>query len=217
MKRALILANGTPPTKKLLLEYMKTTDLFVCADGGANIAAKYQLRPHFIIGDLDSINANTIKLFKSIRTRLMKDQNSTDLEKALAYVIRTKCTEIFVLGADGGRMDHSIGNLSALIKFSRKAEISFILNNGRILPVIWERKLEVPTGTTISLIPLTLCEGLITSGLKWNLNNEPLSLGIRESTSNIAVSSTVTIRVRRGNLIVFIADAPPSQNKIIKL
>jgi thiamine pyrophosphokinase len=214
MKHTLILANGTPPTKKLLLQHIQTSDYFVCADGGANIAAQFGVRPNFIIGDLDSIKSNTIKQFKSVPTQLIKDQYSTDLEKALTYVIRQKYTEIVVLGADGGRIDHSIGNLSALIKYSRKANISFVMKNGILLPVTRERVLDIPIGTIVSLIPLTLCEGIITSGLKWNLKNESLCLGKRESTSNLATSSPVKIQIRQGNLIVFVAKLKSLSRKV---
>ncbi len=209
MKQALILANGNPPSKKLLSEYVKKADIFICADGGANIAAKYKLYPDFIIGDLDSINANAEQLFKSIKTRLIKDQNNTDLEKAFMYAIRNKYTDIYVFAADGGRIDHVLCNLSALLKYCRKANISFILDSGIILPVVWELKLNIPIGTNISLIPLTLCEGITTSGLKWNLQNEILALGTRESFSNITTASRVIIKVRRGNLIVFISNYSP--------
>jgi thiamine pyrophosphokinase len=205
-KRAVILANGDPPSKKLLVRYLKSANLFICADGGANAAAKFNLRPDFIIGDLDSINRQAEKMFRHVKTRLIKDQNSTDLEKAFGYVIRNKFTEIFVLGATGGRIDHTIGNLSALIKFSWRADITFVQDDGLVLPIVWERKFDLPIGTIISLMPLTLCEGIVTTGLKWNLKNEILALGIQESTSNYAVISPVVVQVKRGNLVVFIAN-----------
>jgi len=204
MKRALILANGNPPSKRLFRKYLLSADWFICADGGANTAVRFGSIPHLIIGDFDSVRKETLRVFNKVVKQKLKDQNSTDLEKALTTAIRKKCTEIVVLGATGGRLDHAIGNLSALAKFSRKTTIKFIDDTGEFIPVGPTLEITLPVGTTISLLPLSRCSGIVTRGLKWNLNNEPLQLGIRESTSNSVVSSQVTIKVRSGYLIAFV-------------
>lgn len=202
-KTALLLANGKSPTKSLLLTCRKRSEFFVCADGGANYAAKLGERPDLIIGDLDSIRASTVKKFQSVTTHRIADQNSTDLEKALSWLIRKNYTEIIVLGATGGRVDHLAGNLSALGKFSKRAHITFVDESGEMRSVGSEMVLEAPVGTTVSLIPLSRCEGVVTNGLKWEIQNGVLELGFREGTSNIVKSSPVTIRVRRGTLLIY--------------
>jgi thiamine pyrophosphokinase len=204
MKRALILANGNPPSKSLFKKYLLSADWFICADGGANTALRYASTPNLIVGDFDSIRKETLHAFRNVPQRKQKAQNSTDLEKALSAAIQKKCTEIIVMGATGGRLDHAIGNLSALAKFSKKASIKFVDDSSEFIPVHQIFTTTLPVGTTISLLPLSHCSGIVTKGLKWNLKNESLQLGIRESTSNIVVSSHVQIKVRKGNLIAFI-------------
>jgi thiamine pyrophosphokinase len=204
IKRALILANGHPPSKRLFRKYLSSADWFICADGGANIAARFGSIPHLIIGDLDSVNSETLIEFRKVTVKRLKDQNSTDLEKALRASIRKKYSEIIVLGATGKRLDHAISNLSALAKFSKKTNIKFVDDTGKFIPVHHTIRLTLPLGTNISLLPLSQCKHIITTGLRWNLNNESLQLGIRESTSNVVVSSPVHIKIRNGNLIVYI-------------
>lgn len=204
MKQALILANGAPPRKSILRDLRKQSEFFVCADGGANAAATLGERPDFIIGDLDSIMATTVRKFKSVRTHRVSDQNSTDLEKALSWVIRKGYKEIVVLGATGGRVDHVAGNLSALGKFSKNASIRFIDDVGVMIPVGSYLTYEADPGTTISLIPLSRCEGIVTEGLKWELWNGVLELGLHEGTSNVVKSSPITIKVRRGTLLMYV-------------
>jgi thiamine pyrophosphokinase len=204
MKRALILANGKPPGKRLLKRFLSSADLFICADGGANTAARYSCLPHLIIGDMDSIQEETLEVFADVKVKKLNDQNSTDLEKALTAALEQKCTEIVVLGATGGRLDHAIGNLSALGKFSCKASIKFVDGSGEYFPAGRLLKLHNHAGTTISLLPLSRCSGITTTGLQWNLKNESLEFGVRESTSNCVISSPVSIKVRTGSLIVFL-------------
>lgn len=203
MKRALILANGKPPSKRLFKKYFALADWFICADGGANTAARFKHTPDLIIGDLDSIKKETLAVFSNVDVKKLNDQNSTDLEKALIQSIRKKYKEIVVLGATGGRLDHAIGNLSALAKFSSKAHITFIDDLGKYVAIRHSIELNFPIGTIISLLPLSRCSGIVTKGLKWNLKNEALELGVRESTSNVVVSSSVNIKVKKGRLIAF--------------
>jgi thiamine pyrophosphokinase len=207
IKRALILANGNPPSKRLFRKYLFSADWFICADGGANTAVRFGSIPHLIIGDFDSVEKETLRVFRKVETQKLKDQNSTDLEKALTAAIQKKCTEIVVLGATGGRLDHAIGNLSALAKFSRKTNIKFIDDIGEFIPVGHNLEITLPIGTNISLLPLSRCRAIVTKGLKWNLNNESLQLGIRESTSNSVVSSHVNIKVQSGDLIAFVMNS----------
>ena len=184
--------------------FLHLADWFICADGGANTASRFGCAPDLIIGDLDSIEKETLAIFSNVDVKKLKDQNSTDLEKALTAALRKKCKEIIVLGATGGRLDHAIGNLSALVKFSRKAHITFIDDKGEFLAVNCSKEFNLPIGTTISLLPLSQCSGIVTKGLKWNLKNESLELGVRESTSNVIVSSPANIKVRKGSLIIFV-------------
>ena len=208
MKRALILANGTPPRKALFRAARRHADIFVCADGGANAAAAMNEPPDLIIGDLDSIKNATVRKFKSVRTRRIADQNSTDLEKALTWVIGRNYDRVDVLGVHGGRVDHLAGNLSALGKFSRSAEVRFIDDDGVMMVVGSELTFEAPPGTTVSLVPLSRCEGIVTRGLKWELRNGILELGVRESTSNVVQSSPVMVQVRRGTLLLYMLVDP---------
>ncbi len=207
-KTALLLANGRAPGKKLLLRYRKQADFFLCADGGANAAASLGERPDLIIGDLDSISSATLRKFQKVPTRRIADQNSTDLEKALSWLIRKSYLDIIVLGATGGRVDHLAGNLSALGKFSSHARIRFIDDQGELRAVGSETTVDKPPGTVLSLIPLSRCEGIVTQGLKWELRNEILEPGFREGTSNLVQSTPVTIRVRRGILLVYVLGRP---------
>jgi thiamine pyrophosphokinase len=209
---ALILANGLAPSKSLLNRHLADADVFVCADGGANAAAKLGVVPDLIIGDLDSILPATVKRFSGVTARRIADQNSTDLEKALTWAVKNGYKEVRVLGATGGRLDHAVGNLSALVKFSRKIVVTFHDTDGELSVVGSERIFDVPVGTIVSLLPMTLCEGVMTRGLKWELRYESLVLGQREGTSNVVVATPVTVKVRRGELLFFAVADPSSKS-----
>jgi thiamine pyrophosphokinase len=202
-KKAVLLANGKPPLKTKLEKHLKHADFFMCADGGANTAARMGFRPDLIIGDLDSISRSTLRSFSSVKTRRIADQNSTDLEKALNWLTKKGYGSIEIFGATGCRIDHTIGNLSAAAKFRHQSSIILYDADGLLYPLISNFEIDLPIGNIVSLIPLTLCEGVRTKGLRWNLRYESMSLGTREGTSNVVTSSPVSVSVRRGTLILF--------------
>jgi thiamine pyrophosphokinase len=210
---ALILANGESPTKKLMKRLLAGSPLFVCADGGANTAARYGLKPGAIVGDMDSITAQSLRKFPKAEMHKVVDDYSTDLEKTLSWVIDKDRHSITVAGATGGRLDHFLGNLSALVKFSNRATITFIDDSGDWIFIDRSKNLSLPVGATVSLIPLSHCDGIVTKGLRWNLNFEALELGVRDGTSNVVVESPVHISVAKGNLILFHLFAAPAGRK----
>lgn len=211
MPYALILANGAAPSKRLIQTLRKHASIFVCADGGANIAARLKLRPDLIIGDLDSLLATTRKRFPRARSIQIDDQNSTDLEKAITYLIAQGYDHIIVVGAEGKRLDHTVGNMGALAKFGDRVTISFHSDDGILRYVGSGTEFEAELGSTLSLIPLTHCGGITTHGLKYPLKNESLELGVRDGTSNCVISSPVRITVKSGRLLIYHRnDAPPS-------
>jgi len=200
---ALILANGEAPSKRLIQTLRKNAAIFVCADGGADIAARLKLRPDIILGDLDSVFATTLKRFPHAKKIQIDDQNSTDLEKAIAYLIETGYDRIVVVGAEGKRLDHTIGNVGALAKFSDRASITLESDDGTLRYVGRGTEFEAKPGSTLSLIPLTHCDGITTQGLQYPLNGESLELGVRDGTSNRVTSSPVRITVEKGNLLIY--------------
>ena len=212
-KNTLILANGEPPTKTLMKRLLGDSSLFVCADGGANTAARYRLHPSAVVGDLDSATAAALKALRTAEVHKVVDDYSTDLEKTLAWVIDRGSHAITVAGATGGRLDHFLGNLSAMVKFSSRATISFIDDTGEWIYIDRSKDLQLPVGATVSLIPVSRCDGIVTKGLRWNLNFEALELGVRDSTSNVVDASPVHISVAKGNLILFHLFKPASQRK----
>jgi thiamine pyrophosphokinase len=202
-KRALVIANGEPPKKQRLQSLAREANIIVCADGGANIALKFGVVPDAIVGDLDSIHAEALVRFRRVPTYEDRDEETTDLEKAILWAIKAKFDHITVVGATGKRIDHSVGNLGVLAKYYPDAIIRFIDDLGEISYIGRELKFEAKKGDVISLIPLSRCEGIVTEGLRYALEGEALELGVREGTSNVVVNSPVSIKVKKGYLLLF--------------
>ena len=88
--------------------------------------------------------------------------------------------------------------------FDQAVGITFDGNEEWIRRVTSETPLRLAgrNGADLSLLPLIACEGVESSGLKWNLKGDDLRIGGKTSQSNEAVSDLVTVSCESGNLFV---------------
>jgi len=204
LKKALIICNGSPPPQTLLKHLWRDSDYRVSADGGANLLHVLNLLPNAVVGDLDSLNPDVQKQLPEKILFRVKEQNTNDADKAVRHCLKLGFKEINLLGADGGRQDHFLSNLEILLKYSRHARLiiwtplermEFILDS-------WEENLA--PGTTLSLLPLFGgAKGVISQGLKFELNNLALLPGISPSgVSNRVLSNPVKVSIKDGQLLI---------------
>lgn len=178
----------------------------VCSDGGANLLYKWAQHlgrsfvPDVVHGDLDSLSQEARGHFSSHHCPIVQDQdqNSTDFTKCVRYIL-ANCPQdldaIWVVGDLSGRFDHSIGMMQTLYLFpSMKIYIlscvciTFLVSKGHT-QVALKRSL---VGEHIGLLPIGHHVSCIkTTGLKWNLNGEPLEFGRLISTSNTFSDSEI--------------------------
>lgn len=200
---ALIICNGEMPSKKILAPLLKHKPFIICADGGANKARLFGIMPHVIIGDLDSITEKTRHYYSSVPVIHLPDQNSTDLEKALEYLLTNKYSAAAVVGATGDRPDHTLSNFSILLKYHRRLTVLYIDERCTIEVIHKKVRFAAQIGQQISLVPMGVCAGVLTAGLKYPLKRESLEPGVKEGTSNEAVKRIVTVSLKKGPLLLF--------------
>ena len=200
MKKAIILANGDSPKKSEILYFQKKGYLkIICADGGANSAQKLGIIPDVIIGDLDSITRQNLKLFSG-KTEVINytRQNDTDVEKALKYLISEKYKEVILLGATGDRLDHTICNLGIIIKFFNKIKISVLHKKSFLTAHNSDIKLKTIPKEIISIYGFDDKTKVTSKGLKYPLKNIALPFGKKESTSNVAMGDEIELKIKNG-------------------
>ncbi len=204
-RTALVICNGEPPSRGLARKFARDVDLIVAADGGANGARRLGIRPHVIIGDLDSITPSTRRFFSSASILRVRRQDNTDLEKALDYLAKRKVNEVTIVGATGNRVDFTLGNFSVVWNYTSSMHLTFVGDGWRAIPVTSSEEIAAPPGTTVSLVPFGSCSGITLKGLQYPLANARMRIG-EIGVSNVVKSSPFRVTVRRGKMILFIVD-----------
>lgn len=202
-RSAVVLCNGEPPSRTLLARAVKHADLFVCADGGANTARQHDVMPDLVIGDLDSVSAGTLRWCRGTRIVRVRRQDNTDLEKALDHLLTKRVGNVLILGAAGGRLDMTLGNLSVLWNYTSRMTITCAGDGWRAHPVVGRLVLAARPKSTVSLVPFGSCSGITLRGLQYPLRNARMSIG-EIGVSNVAVRARVSVTVKRGRMLVLV-------------
>lgn len=203
--RAIVFANGELGTRATVSACLEHVDLVICADGGTRHALALGLVPDVVIGDLDSMEDSTRLHVEPFGTRVLafpRAKDETDLELALLYAVEQGATEIVVWGAQGGRIDHELGNL-LLLAHPRLTgvDVRMCCGDQEVLLVRDQVMLEGQVGDLLSLLPIGGdAHGVSSSGLEYTLEDETLWFGPARGVSNVFVSSTACVRVRDGVL-----------------
>jgi thiamine pyrophosphokinase len=212
MRRAVILANGTPPSRPLLTSALRDADLFVCADGGAEEALRAGLTPEAIVGDLDSTSVGTLDRFRDAGVRIVRDADDerTDTEKAIEYVLaKGAFDEIAIYAGSAGRLDHILGHLSLFHKYAGRANLVLVDDHARAWLASGDVTLDYPAETVVSFFAVGgPAEGVTTENLRYPLNGRTLRMGSQDSVSNVITARPARIRIATGRLVVIVLNRP---------
>ena len=205
--RALVFANGEVGDLGQVGEgHVGPADLVVCADGGTRHALALGLRPHVVIGDLDSLLPDTRDPLEAAGTEFLvypTSKDETDLELALLYAAERGATQVIVLGARGGRVDHELGNY-LLLAHPRLEAIDVRVRAGsqEIVLIRKESTFCGAPGDLLSLLPIGGdATGVVTRGLEYPLRDETLRFGPARGISNVFTVPEPSVGVRSGMLL----------------
>ncbi|AFN75821.1 thiamine pyrophosphokinase [Melioribacter roseus P3M-2] len=204
MKKAILWANGDPPSKRIIGYLIRAGyNKIICADGGANSARKLNFVPDVIIGDLDSITDDNLNYF-SDKSEIIKlnRQNDTDVEKALKYSIKKKFDELILIGATGSRLDHSFCNLGIMLKFYDKIRIKLLHRQSVLCAYEGDVEIKTSPGETVSIYGFDRKTKITSQGLKYPLKETSLPFGEKESTSNVALKDSINLTIKGGRIFL---------------
>ena len=162
-----ILANGTFPTHPIPLEVLRQAKHVVCCDG----AVKSYPNADVVIGDGDSV-----PVMYHDRLIRVDEQEDNDLTKATRYCLKNfspltshpSPLRIAYLGCTGGREDHTLGNVSLLVRYLRDfgVEGTMYTDHGTFVPAHGDQTFESFPRQQVSIFNFG-SSVLSSEGLRW--------------------------------------------------
>lgn len=192
-------------------------DVVVCADSGLDAAYALKLPVNYIMGDFDSVSNGVLRQYQnrqienSVEAQFVRyptAKDATDTEMVMEWLVSRKPSEITILGATGGRMDHLLANINILMQPLAKKIPAYIVDpNNRLY--LADHTLEIHRkdlfGKYISLQPLTERVYPVTlQGLEYGLENATMTIGNSRGVSNEMAkeADTAVISFTEGVLVI---------------
>ncbi|GAB3016363.1 thiamine diphosphokinase [Spirosoma pulveris] len=202
---ALLIANGEACSAELLGQLLEWSPTVVVLDSAIWRVLDLGIKVDVLLGDfdrdldLDAIRAQQYPL-EIVHT---PNQDKTDLDKGIDYLIERGYPAVNIVWATGRRADHSLTNMTNIVRYKDQIRIVMIDDHSKIFPLVGRFEKWYEAGTPISLIPVGTVTGYTSEGLKYDLQNATLTLGYNTSSSNEAArDGFVRVEAQTGDLLI---------------
>jgi thiamine pyrophosphokinase len=195
-----ILAAGDFPRHHRPLQALREAGSIIACDAAADKLLQNHLEADWVVGDLDSISASAREHFGD-RLVELADQNYYDLEKAVVWVAKQGAASTTLVGATGLRDDHALAN-QLLLFTDFGIEIELLTETGSFSVVRGQVELNAFSGQAVALFAESMSVMITTSGLAYELVNQPLT-GHHRGIANHAYGEAFSVRASGGAVLVF--------------
>lgn len=200
--RVLAVLGGSSLPGSLLRRWAVSATFVAAADGGADALLAVGITPDLVVGDLDSLRSDRA-LLPCVRED--PSPESTDCDKLLAALRALGYGEATFANVHGGLPDHELAALHSIAKGRIESRLIYERGFGYLL--------AGPAGATVeasgrvSLLPLTACDGVTLTGVRWPLDGVHLDPLGATSISNAAVEPRVGAALASGAAFLFVERA----------
>ncbi|MFE3837516.1 thiamine diphosphokinase [Pseudogemmobacter sonorensis] len=194
------LAGGGPVSATDLRRCLARAPMAVAADGGADRLLAHGVMPEAVIGDMDSLSEAARARIPAARLHPIAEQESTDFDKALRSI---RAPFILATGFAGGRIDHGLAAMNALLRHAGRACILVGPKDLAFAAPPRPIALALRPGDTVSLFPLARVGGR-SEGLHWPIAGLDFAPDGVIGTSNRATGRRVELAFDRPGMVVMV-------------
>ncbi|MDR3249078.1 MAG: thiamine diphosphokinase [Treponema sp.] len=182
--------------------------LLVAADSGLIAAEAAGLWPDWVVGDMDSLgDAGLAQLDRYPPERVLRyaaDKDFTDTELALRLLWEKGCTETWLIGGGGGRLDHLLAIRSLFERERCPSRWITAAEDIRCVEAGGNLRADVAPPHVVSVFPAGPGPWAAESeGLKWPLAGLTWDRGFF-GVSNAAEAGGFSVRVKQGRFLVIL-------------
>ncbi len=179
-------------------------DCVIAVDGGLESLDALGRKPDMALGDFDSLGY----VPKGMRVvRFSADKDKSDMELALERAKSLHANVVFIFGALGRRLDHTLANLQLFTLFSERGlKVNVVGDESVISYLTGPDIFEAPAREEgiVSVFAMNdECLGVFERGLKWELDDVRLTNRTTLGLSNELIGEAVMIGVEKGTIAIF--------------
>ena len=181
-------------------------DIVVAADAGLRYAGRIGLNPDVVIGDFDSLGYIPDGIESVV---FPKEKDDTDTMLAVRYGMKSGYKKFALIGAVGGRPDHSFANIQTLSFIAANGGIGIIDCDGFSMTVLSKSVVTFPKESKGKVSVFSLSEKSVVSirGLKYHADSIEIGFDFPIGVSNEFVGADSHVAVHSGMALIM-SDQP---------
>ena len=217
-KTVVIICDGQFPKTEYPRYLLRTADFIICCDGALKKFMKNSVAifgeeklPDLVIGDMDTLPASWQKKYADIIVK-ESEQEHNDQTKAVRWALNniSGISNLYILGSTGGRADHTIGNLSLLMEYTRMfaldgISIEAVADDGTIFAANDTIEFDCGIGRSVSIFSPDNSLRIKSSGLEYP-TDEVVFDNWWKATLNKASQDNVRLEFSHRSLALIILD-----------
>lgn len=190
----------------------------IAVDGGLMYCKEQGITPDYIVGDFDTVDKEVLSEFRKNSTIKIREYNPckdvTDTQAAVSLAIellgqsgeKKEETNIYLLGATGSRMDHTLANTGCLLEVLQAGYFMKIIDNNNCIYAYTENfvleREKLLYENYLSLIAIEKVSGLCINGMKYEVENIELPILCGHGVSNELLEERAEVKFTSGVLLV---------------
>ena len=204
MRRWVIIGGAEIRDYDNVRKYLRSDDYYVYCDCGLKHIDGLGVGPDLVIGDFDS-HEQPQDLSNVIVLPVVKDD--TDTIFAVKEGLRRGCDDFLLIGVTGGRQDHNLGNIYALVMLRNSGKRAMIIDDYSEMSIIMAGEtVKVNYGWKFfSLLNIAgVARGITITNAKYDLDDAEIIPEYQYGISNEVLSpdNEAVITLREGCLLL---------------
>lgn len=181
---------------------LREDDFYICCDSGLKHRAGLGITPNLIVGDFDSHENPHLDIETIV---LPCEKDDTDTVFAVKEALKRGFQDFLLAGVTGGRLDHTLGNVSLLLMLDARGKRAVALDDFSELEIVSDRPARIEDRYPyFSLLNISgLARGITIRNAKYPLSGGEITCEYPYGISNeVLPGRTAEVSVKEGRLLL---------------
>lgn len=202
MKRCVIIGGADIGRYDRIRACLREDDFYICCDGGLKHREALGIVPDLIVGDFDSHENPRLDIETIV---LPCEKDDTDTAFAVKEALKRGFQEYLLLGVIGGRLDHTLGNISLLLMLDSRGKKAAALDDCSEMEIVSGKPALIGDRyACFSLLNISgTARGITIKNAKYPLEGAEITCEYQYGISNEALPGrTAQVTVEKGRLLL---------------
>ena len=140
MRRCVVIGGAEIGRYDRIRAHLREDDYYICCDSGLRHREGLGVVPDLIVGDFDSHEEPRPEAEIIV---LPREKDDTDTVFAVKEALKRGFQDFLLVGVIGGRLDHTLGNVSILLMLDARGKTAAALDDFSEMEIVSDRPAEI--------------------------------------------------------------------------